>query len=123
MRSAAPARVEVAAIVLDVRNLDRETAFWSALLGSSVIGQGDGWVDVALLGVDGPVLSLQKTPRRWWRKSRLHLDVVVDDVERATSRAIMLGASTVPQVPGSGSARWQVLADPEGNEFCLLERP
>jgi predicted enzyme related to lactoylglutathione lyase len=122
MRAASPARAEVAAVVLDVRNLDRETAFWSTLLDSTVLGQGDGWVDVALLGVDGPVLSLQKRSGRSWRKSRLHLDIVVDDVEQAISRAIMLGGSTVPRVPGEGSARWQVLVDPEGNEFCLLER-
>jgi predicted enzyme related to lactoylglutathione lyase len=123
MRTAiAPALVEVAAVVVEVSNLDRATAFWTGLLGSSVLDQGDGWVDVALLGVDGPALSLQKARGRRWRRSRLHLDVVVDDVEQAVSRAILLGGSTVPRVPGSGSARWQVLSDPDGNEFCLLER-
>jgi catechol 2,3-dioxygenase-like lactoylglutathione lyase family enzyme len=123
MRSAtAPARVEVAAVVVEVSDLDRATAFWTGLLGSSVLDQGDGWVDVALLGVNGPALSLQQARGRRWRRSRLHLDVVVDDVEQAVSRAVLLGGSTGPHVPGAGSARWQVLSDPDGNELCLLER-
>jgi predicted enzyme related to lactoylglutathione lyase len=125
-RAAAPARVEVAAVVVEVGNLDRATAFWTGLLGSSVLGQGDGWVDVALLGVNGPALSLHRGLHRarWrrWRRSRLHLDLVVDDVEQAVSRAVLLGGSPVPRAPGAGSARWQVLSDPDGNEFCLLER-
>jgi predicted enzyme related to lactoylglutathione lyase len=122
MTAVAPASVEVAAIVLDVRNLDRETAFWSRLLGSSVLAQGSGWVDVALLGANGPVLSLQETTARKWRRSGLHLDVVVDDADQAIKRAIELGATTVSDAPATGSGRWQVLADPEGNRFCLLQR-
>ena len=72
----APVLVEVAAVVVEVSNLDRATAFWTGLLASSVLDQGDGWVDVAILGAGGPVLSLQRAPRWRWRRSRLHLDVV-----------------------------------------------
>lgn len=114
-------RAEVAAVVLDVRDLERETAFWSALLGSTVLDRGSGWADVAVLGVGGPVLTLtQARPRRRRRhRGGLHLDVVVVDFEAAVGRAVALGASAASPVAAGSS---QVLADPEGHRFCLVQR-
>lgn len=120
MTHTAAVRVDVAAVVLDVRDLAREARFWSALLGSTVLARGPGWVDVALLGVSGPVLSLQQAPGRRRRRGGVHLDVVVSDFEPAVDRAVALGASPVSTVSG-GTASSQVLADPEGHRFCLVQ--
>jgi predicted enzyme related to lactoylglutathione lyase len=51
-------------------------------------------------------------------KNRLHIDLRPDDQEAEVDRLIALGASRVDI--GQGDASWVVLADPEGNEFCVL---
>ena len=51
-------------------------------------------------------------------KNRLHLDWVPDDQQAEVERLLSLGASCVDI--GQGSAPWVVMADPEGNEFCIL---
>ena len=55
-------------------------------------------------------------------KNRLHLDLVPDDQEREVERLEALGA-TRPDIGQSGNETWVVLADPEGNEFCVLDEP
>jgi hypothetical protein len=91
--------------------------FWAALLngrGVVVDEDGDAWVEV-----DGcPRLDFLKVPETKEIKNRLHLDVAVTDLGAATQEALALGASLADDVYDGG--RWQVLRDPEGNEFCLL---
>ena len=53
-------------------------------------------------------------------KSRLHLDFRPDDQAREVERLVALGARSVDV--GQGEASWQVLVDPEGNEFCILSQ-
>jgi predicted enzyme related to lactoylglutathione lyase len=57
-------------------------------------------------------------------KNRMHLDIHVDDLEAEVARLEALGATRVEPGPieGHGHA-WYVLADPEGNELCLVQRP
>ena len=55
-------------------------------------------------------------------KNRLHLDLVPDDQEREVERLESLGASR-PDIGQTGNESWVVLADPEGNEFCVLDEP
>jgi predicted enzyme related to lactoylglutathione lyase len=52
-------------------------------------------------------------------KNRLHLDFRVDDVPAATARCETIGAMRVTEGVLAGPFRWQVMLDPEGNEFCL----
>jgi predicted enzyme related to lactoylglutathione lyase len=117
--SPAPA-VHVGAVVIDVNDLDAQTTFWSALLGSEVVRREPDWVDVAQLGDGGPMLSLQQVPEPKDRKNRLHLDIMVDDFAATSRAAIDGGATTVSPLYEPDSTPWQVLADPEGNEFCLI---
>lgn len=90
--------------------------FWASLLGgeTSVDGDGDAWVTTG----SGPRLDFLRVPEVKTLKNRLHLDIAVTDVRQATAEAIALGASSAGDVYDGG--RWQVLRDPEGNEFCLL---
>ena len=97
--------------------------FWCAVLGWVVheieddvvwcIGPADGsWP-----GIDvGPTLDMKSG------KNRLHLDLRADGVstEEELERLLALGARKVDVGQGA-DASWTVLADPEGNEFCLLQ--
>jgi predicted enzyme related to lactoylglutathione lyase len=77
-------------------------------------------LDVARLGADGPMLSLQLVPEPKDRKNRLHLDLMVDDFASSSAAAVAAGASTVSPLFEADTTPWQVFADPEGNEFCLI---
>ena len=111
-------RVRPAHVVLDVNDLDAQSAFWSALLEMEVTLREEHWLDLEPLGGTGPVLSLQRVPERKSTKNRMHLDLAVDDFEVAVERALALGARPASRRHGAESP-WQVFADPEGNEFCL----
>jgi hypothetical protein len=107
------------AIVIDVTNLDREIGFWAALLGMGITNRSEDWADLEPLAGSGPVLALQVVPETKRNKNRLHFDLEVDDFVIATSRAAELGGHAVSAVH-TPRQPWQVWADPEGNEFCLI---
>jgi predicted enzyme related to lactoylglutathione lyase len=67
-----------------------------------------------------PGLLFVAVPQLKTGKNRLHIDVRPDDQEREVDRLLTLGASKVDI--GQGEQTWVVLADPEGNEFCVLRR-
>jgi predicted enzyme related to lactoylglutathione lyase len=57
-------------------------------------------------------------------KNRLHLDVFVEDIEQACSRAEALGGQRLTERTISEYGyEWHVVADPEGNELCFVTRP
>jgi predicted enzyme related to lactoylglutathione lyase len=77
--------------------------------------------------VDGPdqlVLSLQRVAEPKAGKNRMHLDLLVPDVDEELARLESLGATRLSQSPHEEfGQRWYVLSDPEGNEFCLAAEP
>jgi len=110
-------------VVIDSQDPDRLSAFWSHLLGAE-IGGAIGGGQYVLVGptATGLVLTLQRVPEPKVGKNRLHLDVVVDDLDAATSRVEELGGRWIEpgvtrQLEGF---TWRCLADPEGNEFDLV---
>jgi predicted enzyme related to lactoylglutathione lyase len=70
-----------------------------------------------------PEFVLQKVPEAKQGKNRMHLDLFVDDMEREAHRMEQLGARRLSSEPVTGSTgdRWIVMADPEGNEFCVCQ--
>jgi hypothetical protein len=71
----------------------------------------------------GPYLEFLRTPDARTRKGRVHLDVLPypgDDQAAEAARLTALGAT--PADVGQGDVPWIVLADPEGNDFCVLTR-
>lgn len=67
----------------------------------------------------GPVrLDFLTAPERKPGKNRLHLDLRSDDYDAAVAHALRVGATLADDGYDGGS--WQVLRDPEGNEFCIL---
>jgi hypothetical protein len=103
--------------------------FWCAVLGYEVRFQDDEITTIGSpLAPEGkhrpgpvpPVLTFARVPEGKVVKNRLHLDVNPTDREQAeeVDRLLGLGARRVDL--GQGDADWVVLADPEGNEFCVL---
>jgi predicted enzyme related to lactoylglutathione lyase len=68
-----------------------------------------------------PELVLQKVPEPKPGKNRMHLDLFVSDLEAEASRMERLGARRLSVAPLTGPTgdRWIVMADPDGNEFCV----
>lgn len=116
MSEAAPHVGRLAMVCTDAIDPPALAGFWASLLGGemSVDGDGDAWVQVG----SGPRLDFLRVPEVKTLKNRLHLDIAVTDLALATAEALALGASLADDVYDGG--RWQVLRDPEGNEFCLL---
>jgi predicted enzyme related to lactoylglutathione lyase len=100
--------------------------FWAAVLGGEVAladasGDPPQYLGIRPMPAGGPELSFQRVPEPKTTKNRLHLDVAVDDVEEAAARVVALGASRVSDdVLEEYGFRFVVMADPEGNEFCLV---
>jgi predicted enzyme related to lactoylglutathione lyase len=95
--------------------------FWCAVLGWEVADQSDEGLSIAPLDGAWPVIDILPVPEPKLRKNRLHLDLRADGISTSEEleRLLDLGASTV-DIGQSLEATWVVLADPEGNEFCLL---
>ena len=108
---------QVGVDALDPRSV---AAFWAELLGW-VIDEDDSDDDEVYVGpADGSSapLGFFRVPDDKAVKNRLHLDLRPDDQEAEVSRALGLGARRADI--GQGEQTWVVLADPEGNEFCIL---
>ena len=109
-------------VTLDCVDLDSTAAFWQAALGYGRQDTVEGRF-ISLSG-DGPSLSLQRVTEPKTAKNRMHLDLLVDDVEAEVARLQALGATSVTIGPREEfGQRWFVLADPEGNEFCVAREP
>jgi catechol 2,3-dioxygenase-like lactoylglutathione lyase family enzyme len=114
-------------IVVDCRDPEALAAFWAAGLGYEVIGrEEDGAVEIgpeAGFGGPAPTLVFGRVPDPTPGKLRLHIDVNPTDRDQDAEleRLLALGA-THADVGQTGDESWYVLADPEGNEFCLLRR-
>jgi predicted enzyme related to lactoylglutathione lyase len=109
-------------IGIDSRDPGRLAPFWAAALGYA-IGEFDRagiYLDLVPPGASFPVVYLQRVPEDKKVKNRVHLDLYVRDPEEKIDELISLGATRLgtPQ-SGSEGGWWQVMVDPEGNEFCV----
>ena len=120
-------------IVVDCQDPDAQAAFWAAVLGYHVVRTGPGQAEIAAWPQEPadlaeqvrqapvvPALVFVTVPEGKAVKNRLHLDVRPADssIEAEVARLVALGARRADV--GQGSQPWAVLADPEGNEFCVL---
>jgi predicted enzyme related to lactoylglutathione lyase len=107
---------------LDCRDLPRMTTFWRQAGGFVVAGTiEDRYV---FLRGHGVALTLQRVEEPKTVKNRMHMDLLVDDVGSEVRRLEALGASRVTPTPREEYGQtWFVLADPDGNEFCVAKDP
>ncbi|GAA0307571.1 VOC family protein [Kineococcus aurantiacus] len=106
-------------VVIDCAEPAVLAAFWARVLGGEPVGRDEAWWSVVPPG--WTQLAFQKVPETKTVKNRLHLDVRVDDVEAAAARAEALGARRVGPVHHDRAGSFQVLLDPEGNEWCVVK--
>jgi predicted enzyme related to lactoylglutathione lyase len=103
---------------LDCTDLDHAAEFWQAAVGFVVDGSIAGRY-VTLSG-HGVTLTLQHVAEPKTLKNRMHLDLLVENLEQEVHRLENLGASRLtPSARHEFGQTWFVLADPEGNEFCV----
>ena len=109
--------------VLDCVDPARLAEFWAAALNYRNDGGGDTYTTLEPRGA-GPTLLLQRVPEPKSGKNRMHLDLRVTDLDGELERLVRLGARRLNDEPVTEYGWvWHVLADPEGNEFCLLRPP
>jgi predicted enzyme related to lactoylglutathione lyase len=112
------------AIVIDAVDPDRLRDFWVAAIRYEPHGSAGGYRSaMPPTGEDGPKLVFQQVPEPPTdRKNRLHLDIVVgEEVAAEAERLESLGAARVTSLIEEVGTSWIVMADPEGNEFCVVE--
>jgi catechol 2,3-dioxygenase-like lactoylglutathione lyase family enzyme len=120
-------------IVVDCHDPAAQAAFWAAALGYHVVRSEEGQVEIAPWEQEPPDLAERvrqapsvpalvfvTVPEAKTVKNRLHLDVrpVDGSYQAEVERLLALGARRADI--GQGEVPWVVLADPEGNEFCVL---
>ncbi|MDQ3982287.1 MAG: VOC family protein [Actinomycetota bacterium] len=113
-------RVFVGSVVIDVNDLEGMRAFWKEALGYAEDHSSDDWVKLVDPNEKGVTVSLQLVPEGRAGKNRLHLDLYAQDQMAEVKRLEGLGARRErgPQADED----FVVLADPEGNLFCVIDR-
>ena len=121
-------------VVFDCHRPSALARFWAgALDGYDIAPYDDAEIDrLRSMGIDDveddpgvlveapgvePRLCFQLIPESKSVKNRVHLDLRCDDLAAETARLVELGARVLSTT--GPSAEWRLLADPEGNEFCL----
>ncbi len=105
-------------IVVDCRDPQSLVRFWATLLGGDPVNRARGWSHVEPPG--GVRLAFQPVAEDKAVKNRLHLDTEVDTIEEAATHALRLGATRIGETVTDDQGSFQVMADPEGNEFCFV---
>jgi predicted enzyme related to lactoylglutathione lyase len=109
-------------LVLDCRDPEALADFWAPALGYERLGAAGQYVLLLPREPGAPKLLLQQVPEEKVVKNRMHLDVEVTDIDAEATRLELLGAHRVfTQAQGEHGSRWHLLADPEGNEFCVCD--
>ena len=109
-------------VVVDCADPERVSAFWQAVLGYEYRAKRDGWFSLRHPAGVGPHLSFDKVPEGKVVKNRIHLDIRPEGRTRDEERARLeqLGARTLRLVDDNPADVHYIMADPEGNEFCIL---
>jgi predicted enzyme related to lactoylglutathione lyase len=112
----------VAAVVLDAAAPTARAAFWSAATGWPVVRGGPDYAALRAPEGRGPYIELIGASDPKIVKNRMHIDVApYADGDHAAEVARLTAFGATPVDIGQGAVPWTVLADPEGNEFCVLE--
>jgi catechol 2,3-dioxygenase-like lactoylglutathione lyase family enzyme len=117
----------ISELVLNCADPELLARFWSGVLGYVELGREDGSIEIGPpgAGFGGLQPTIILSPSSNPRAGRLPLHIDVNPVDRdqdaELERLLALGARPA-DVGQTGDEPWHVLADPEGNEFCLLRR-
>ena len=108
-------------IVIDCNDIERISLFWSQILGLKIAETSLPYIDLDKSSSEAPTVCFQKVPEPKTTKNRVHLDIYVADLQVATKNIEVIGGKFMLE-HSEGKFKWRVMADPEGNEFCIVER-
>ena len=106
----------------DARDAGQVARFWADTLGRQVADGATAENAVVLADDDpaaGPRLAFHQVPEPKTVKNRFHLDLITTDYQAEIRRLVGLGATVLNAI--DNGARWTTMADPEGNEFDLIQ--
>ena len=106
-------------VVVDATNPALMARFWAAVLDYQIVFEQPDEVVIAKDRETYPGIIFVPVPEPKTVKNRLHIDLNPDDQEAEVARLLGLGARRV-DVGQTDEVTWVVMADPEGNEFCVL---
>jgi predicted enzyme related to lactoylglutathione lyase len=119
--------IRLGTVVLGADDVDRAVSFWSQVLGYKPVHFDDvdnGFTILVPPSGEGTRVALQRADTPPEEHPRVHLDLVVDDAAEQTAevqRLVSLGATLVPWDSYPADPDFVVLADPEGNRFCVVD--
>jgi predicted enzyme related to lactoylglutathione lyase len=107
-------------ITIDANDAPAVAAFWASLLGTAIDAEMDGGRFIFLEGRDDlPVICIQRVPEPKQGKTRIHVDLGVDDLEASTATVLELGGSWDGVDRRLENFTWRTCTDPEGTEFDI----
>lgn len=114
--------LSIGSIVIRVDDLERQMSFWQAALGYERRHEPeDGFVILQPPGGAGTCISLDQLPATVQIPPRLHLDLYTEDQHAEVHRLLALGATRIEWSKRPADADYVILADPEGNRFCVVD--
>ena len=112
----------IGSIVIRVDDLERQTAFWTAALDYQARDTGaDDFVLLKPKDGNGPNVSLDRVRSEVHIPPRIHLDLYTENQAGEVQRLVGLGATEVHWEKRPPDADYVILADPEGNRFCVID--
>ncbi|MGH3377318.1 MAG: VOC family protein [Actinoallomurus sp.] len=111
----AEAHLDINCVIIDCADPERLAAFWSGLLGRPIVGRTGPYVWLGR--VNGLGVGFQQVAEPPTGKNRLHLDLSAADPAAEQERIEALGGRRLQEYASGG---FLVMADPEGNEFCVI---
>jgi catechol 2,3-dioxygenase-like lactoylglutathione lyase family enzyme len=113
--------MRIGSVVLRVDDLQKQLAFWTEALDYELRGPpDDDWASLRPRSGTGPNLSLSVRPSRPQEGPRIHLDLYSEDQAGDVERLLGLGATRPVEPHRPADADYVILADPEGNRFCVV---
>jgi hypothetical protein len=114
--------LRVSEIVIDCASHEAVVDFWLAALGGyrrTEVNEQYVAITPDEPGIGRPAILFQKVPEAKAVKNRVHLDLRGDSMSDEVDRLAGLGATIIAERSLGDALRWTVMADPEGNEFCV----
>lgn len=115
--------VRVGSIVIRVDDLKRQAEFWEKALDyKRRSGSSDDFMVLEPKSRTGPNISLDRVPSEVQIPPRIHLDLYAEDQDAEVQRLIGLGAREIHWDKRPPDADYVIMADPEGNRFCVIDK-
>ena len=113
--------IRIGSIVLRVDDLQRQAAFWTEALGYERIDMDHDFVLLRPRDGVGPNVSLDRVRSELQIPPRLHIDLYTERQADEVERLLALGATQIHWDKRPADADYVILADPEGNRFCVVD--